>query len=86
MAWVYMLRGSTGRYYIGSTTDLDRRIEQHNHGYTYSTRRLGLPLALAASLEIASLSEVRAFERLLKAKKNPQAALFLLQRGQNLRV
>src|SRR5438034_2760472 len=28
MAWVYVLRGSSGRYYIGSTTDLKRRLEQ----------------------------------------------------------
>jgi len=25
MAWVYILRGSCGRYYIGSTENLDRR-------------------------------------------------------------
>ncbi|MGA9778928.1 MAG: GIY-YIG nuclease family protein [Verrucomicrobiia bacterium] len=80
MAWVYMLRGSSGRYYIGSTTDLNRRLEQHRQGHTYSTRRLGQPLALAASLELDSLPEARALEREMKRKKNPGLALFLLEK------
>ncbi len=86
MAWVYMLRGSSGRFYIGSTTDLVRRLEQHRHGHTYSTRRLGHPLELAESLELATLDATRALERELKRKKNPRLALFLLQeRRQALR-
>ncbi|HMJ65986.1 MAG TPA: GIY-YIG nuclease family protein [Candidatus Binatia bacterium] len=52
MAWVYMLRGSSRRYYIGSTTDLQRRIDQHLNGHTYSTRRRGETLELAAALEV----------------------------------
>jgi putative endonuclease len=36
---VYILRSEkNGRYYIGSTDDLDRRLEQHNSGHTPSTR------------------------------------------------
>ena len=80
MAWVYMLLGSSGRYYIGSTTDLNRRLEQHRHGHTYSTRRLGKLLDLAASLELDSLEEARALEREMKRKKKPQLALLLLRR------
>ncbi len=79
MAWVYMLRGSSGRYYIGSTTDLKRRLEQHRHGHTYSTRRLGLTLELAAALEVGTLAEAREMEREMKRKKNPRLALFLLE-------
>ena len=79
MAWVYMLRGSSGRYYIGSTTNLPRRLEQHRRGYNYSTRRLGALLELAASLEVDSLAEARKLERQLKGKKNPRLALFLLE-------
>jgi putative endonuclease len=79
MAWVYVLRGSSGRYYIGSTTDLHRRLEQHRQGHTYSTHRLGQSLELAAALELDSLPEARALEREMKRKKNPQLALFLLE-------
>jgi putative endonuclease len=86
MAWVYMLRGSSGRFYIGSTTDLDRRLEQHRQGSTYSTGRLGSTLELAASLELASLSEARAMEHEMKRKKNPQLALFLLEQRRRAAV
>ncbi|MDQ3414492.1 MAG: GIY-YIG nuclease family protein, partial [Verrucomicrobiota bacterium] len=41
MAGVYILKGSTGRHYIGSTVDLEQRLEQHRRGHTYTTRRLG---------------------------------------------
>ena len=79
MAWVYILRGSSGRHYIGSTTDLNRRTEQHRQGHTYSTRRLGETLELIASLQLDSLTEARALEREMKRKKNPRLALFLLE-------
>jgi putative endonuclease len=76
MAWVYVLRGSSGRHYIGSTTDLDRRIEQHRQGHTHSTKRLGKNLEILTALEVASLEEARE----LKRKKNPRLALLLLER------
>ncbi len=28
--WVYVLENPTGRFYIGSTANLERRISQHN--------------------------------------------------------
>ena len=85
MAWVYILRGASGRHYIGSTTDLERRIQQHRSGQTPSTKRLGGDLRLAASLEVATLADARTMERELKRKKNPQLALYLLeQRGGNI--
>ena len=37
MAWVYILRGSCGRYYIGSTENLDRRLAEHRRGKVHST-------------------------------------------------
>ena len=70
MAWVYILRGSNGRCYLGSTVDLDRRVAEHRGGKTHSTRRLGGRIELLASRECASLEEARALERELKAWKN----------------
>ena len=77
-----MLRGSSGRYYIGSTADLQRRLEQHRQGHTYSTRRLGNDLKVIALLEMSSLSQARKLERELKRKKNPRLAMFLLEQHQ----
>ena len=82
MAWVYILRGNSGRHYIGSTNDLERRLGEHRNGGTYSTARLGYPLDLVVSLEMSELTEARKLERELKRKKNPSLAIRLLQQRQ----
>ena len=78
MAWVYILRGSTGRHYIGSTVDLDARFAQHLRGHTATTKRLGRELKIAAKKEVATLKKAREIERFLKSKKNPKLAIFHL--------
>ena len=80
MPWVYILRGSSGRHYIGATNDLERRLVEHRNGGTHSTARLGYPLELVASLEVAELADARKLERELKRKKNPSLAIHLLER------
>ena len=76
MPWVYILRGSTGRHYIGSAVDLDARFAQHLRGHTATTRRLGGQLEIVARKEVSSLSEARKLERSLKRKKNPKLAIY----------
>ena len=41
MPWTYMLRCSDGSYHVGSTWDLERRVNQHNgdEGAAYTRRR-----------------------------------------------
>jgi hypothetical protein len=55
MAWVYILRGSSDRHYIGSAVDLDATLAQHRRGHTYTTRRLGESLELVASKHVKTL-------------------------------
>ena len=85
MPWVYILSSASGRYYIGSTVDLDGRLDQHQRGHTHTTKRLGGNLAIAATLQTETLAEARALERDLKKKKNPQLALYLLKQRQSPR-
>ena len=80
MAWVYILSGTTGRHYIGSTVDLEARFAQHLRGHTATTKRLGGQLTILAKKEVASLAEARTIERVLKQKKNPRLAIYYLQR------
>ncbi len=80
MAWVYILRGSSGRHYIGSAIDLKARIAQHRRGHTHTTKRLGENLEIVASKEVATLDEARRIEQRLKAKKKPQLAIYYLLR------
>jgi predicted GIY-YIG superfamily endonuclease len=79
MAWVYILRGASGRHYIGSAVDLNARLAQHRR-HIYTTKRLGEKLELVASTEVKTLDEARSIERMLKAKKNPRLAIHYLQR------
>jgi predicted GIY-YIG superfamily endonuclease len=80
MAWVYILRGSSGRHYFGSTVDFDARFAQHLRGHTATTKRLGETLVVVVKKEVATLGEARTIERLLKRKKNPKLAIHYLQR------
>ena len=80
MAWVYILRGSCGRYYIGSTANLDRRLAEHRRGKVHSTRRFGEPLELIIAKEMPDIDSARELERKLKAKKNPRIALYWLSK------
>ena len=80
MAWVYILRGSSGRHYIGSCVDLDARFAQHLRGHTATTKRLGAKLAIVTKKQVAALEEARRIERALKRKKNPSLAIYYLQR------
>jgi predicted GIY-YIG superfamily endonuclease len=79
MAWVYVLRGSNGRDYIGSAVDLDARFAQHLRGHTHTTHRLGANLEIIAKRQVATLAEARKIERELKAKKNSKLAIYHLQ-------
>jgi predicted GIY-YIG superfamily endonuclease len=79
MAWVYILRGSTGRHHIGSTINLERRHSEHRNGGTHTTQRLGEHLEAVAVLELETVEQARILERQLKAKKNPKLAIAMLQ-------
>lgn len=45
MHYVYVLKLNNGRVYIGFTSDLKRRIQEHKSGKTFTTRKY-LPLRL----------------------------------------
>jgi putative endonuclease len=79
MAWVYILRGGSGRHYIGSTENLERRIAEHRRGSNHTTRRFGNDIELVAGKELPSITEARKLEIALKQKKNPRLAISILQ-------
>jgi predicted GIY-YIG superfamily endonuclease len=73
------LRGKTGRHYIGSTDDLERRLAEHRRGSNHTTRRLGGEVELVARKQVATIAEAHALEMELKRKKNSRVAIFVLQ-------
>ncbi len=69
VAWVYILRSlRDGRFYMGSTINLEKRPRHHNGGFTPSTKRFG-GTELTFSQEFSALSEARTIERRLKKLK-----------------
>jgi len=67
-AFVYILKSITGRYYVGSTSDLDRRMIQHRNGHTQTTRNMN-GFNLVFKQEYATLEEARFVEKKIKKFK-----------------
>jgi predicted GIY-YIG superfamily endonuclease len=64
--WVYMLHCRGGRFYVGHTDDLDRRVAQHQSGTLPGFTADRLPVALVWSQPCASRLEALEAERRLK--------------------
>ena len=64
---VYILGGK--RYYVGSTNDLDRRLEEHRMGHTHTTIRIG-EWELKKFIPCSTLEEARTLENAIKRSKN----------------
>jgi len=69
-AVLYILQSETsGKFYVGSTEDLDRRLSEHNRGQTPSTRGRG-PWKLVHQEQFASLLEAHRRELEVKGWKS----------------
>ncbi|HEY9165067.1 MAG TPA: GIY-YIG nuclease family protein [Candidatus Kryptonia bacterium] len=70
MFYTYIILSlKTGRYYVGSASNLERRVDQHNRGKTTSTRT-GIPWKLAYSEEFDSRKKAVERERYIKSQKS----------------
>jgi len=73
MWYVYILKSEkTGRYYIGHTADLKKRLNQHNSGKTKSLKAY-LPLALIYSEKTPNRQDAYLRERQIKSYKGGEA-------------
>jgi putative endonuclease len=68
MKWyLYILQSEKDRgLYIGITRNIEKRLEQHNSGKTFSTRARR-PFVLMSSEEYSSCAEARQREKFLKS-------------------
>ena len=81
---VYVLRSTkTGRLYTGFTSDLGRRLVQHDVGITKSTRNRG-PWELVHEEQFATRGEAMRRERYLKAGQGREELKRILK-GQEAR-
>lgn len=76
---VYLLEFASGKFYLGSTHNLDRRIAQHRLGLVRSTRRLGDFVGVAGFQLCQDLKEARRLEKKYKSWKSPSKVLAAMQ-------
>ena len=72
MFWVYILENAAGRFYIGQTDDVSRRLHEHNDpqpGLGKYTHKHG-PWVIAWSEQHASRQSAMRREREIKAWKS----------------
>jgi putative endonuclease len=78
MAFVYILESlTTGRFYIGSAVDLDRRLSEHDRRHSPYTRSRG-PWKLVYKEQFSDLVSACARERKLKSWKSHKAMADLI--------
>jgi len=79
VSFLYILESeTTGRFYIGSTDDLDRRLAEHQRGQTPSTRGRG-PWKLVYTEKFVSLLEAHRRELEIKHWKSSKLIQSLIR-------
>ena len=69
-AFCYILYSlKLNKYYVGSTTDIERRLEEHNRGKEKFTKT-GLPWRLVYKEEFGELNQARQREYYIKKMKS----------------
>ena len=73
MATMYILLCANGKYYVGSTENLEERLKRHNAGYGCGFTKAHLPVKLIYKEEYPTIEEAYQRERQLhgwsRAKK-----------------
>ncbi|MFH1398443.1 MAG: GIY-YIG nuclease family protein [Candidatus Omnitrophota bacterium] len=67
--YVYVLKNDQGRYYMGSTKDIELRLRQHNQNSVRSTKNKG-PFKLVYKEIFGTRTEARKRENQVKGYKN----------------
>ena len=79
VAFLYILHSETSnRYYVGSTNDLARRLEEHGRSHSLATRGRG-PWKLVHQELFASLADARRRELQIKRWKSSRLIQALIK-------
>jgi len=78
---VYILRLNNGQYYLGSTSDLDKRLIEHNSGKTKGIR-YKLPATLIFHQEFETIEQARQTEYKIKKMKSRKIIERIIEDGE----
>ena len=67
--FVYILECNNWRYYVGSTNDLERRINEHKKWKSIYTST-HLPVKIVFQKEFENIDDARKFEKYIKKQKD----------------
>ncbi|MBT7007319.1 GIY-YIG nuclease family protein [Candidatus Falkowbacteria bacterium] len=71
---VYILKSiKNQKHYIGSTTDLERRISEHNKGIGGKFTKMNGPWKVICYKELLTIDDARKEEKLIKSYKGGNA-------------
>jgi putative endonuclease len=76
---VYVIQNAAGKFYIGLSENISKRLEQHNQGVSKWTRNSG-PWSLVWTSESLTLSNARKLENRLKRQKGGRGFVQLIGR------
>lgn len=75
MYYVYIIKSlKIDWFYVGLTSNLKRRLSEHNRGKTHSTKAY-YPFKLVYSKKFASRMSARDYEKFLKVRANKEKIL-----------
>ena len=77
---VYILADKSGKFYVGSTDNLKRRLHQHDLGHTQTTRNMQF-LKLVLKQNYPSLEIARKIERKVKKLKRKDYIEKMIKEG-----
>lgn len=73
MFYIYILKSEkSGKYYVGCSNNIERRLQEHNNGLSKYTR-LNKPWILVYKEQFNNLSEARLREKQIKSWKKRSA-------------
>lgn len=84
MAYVYILKCSDGSYYTGFTTDIERRLSEHNQGIGSKYTRSRLPVECVYLEELFSKSEAMKQEIAIKKMSRKEKEAFINENHKSL--
>ncbi len=75
---LYILENTAGKYYVGVTHELERRLAEHNRGQNASTRGRG-PWTMVYTELFGSSAEAKSREAEIKRKKRKSYLRWLVK-------
>ena len=82
---VYIVRCADGTLYTGTTTDVERRLTQHNAGTASRYTRSRLPVALVYHIRVADQSTALKREAAIKKLSRPEKEALIARKQSRIR-